>query len=151
MAKKQAPSRQSKHGSPNVISDYDPIAEFEREIEGRPRPDGSNVFSDYDPIAEFEREREGRPRTPLRAASPLPPSKKKAKPGPKPDLLSNRPRPVETGISDAIKSLWPRGIPRHVRADDRDAQIKQYLADKKYDVPNSDGALRRAVQRALKG
>jgi len=52
MAKKRAPSRQ-----PNVISDYDPIAEFEREIEGRPRPGSSNnVISDYDPIAEFERE-----------------------------------------------------------------------------------------------
>jgi hypothetical protein len=72
-------------------------------------------------------------------------------PGPKSDLLSNRPRPVETGISNAIESLWSRGIPRHVRAGDRDAKIKQYLVDKKYDLPNSDGALRKAVQRALKG
>src|SRR6516164_2166136 len=61
MAKKRAPSRQ-----PNVISDYDPIAEFEREIEGRPRPDGSNVASDYDPIAAFEREAGGRLSTPQR-------------------------------------------------------------------------------------
>ena len=60
MAKKRAPSRQ-----PNVISDYDPIAEFEREIEGRPRP-GNNVISDYDPIAEFEREIGGRLSTPQR-------------------------------------------------------------------------------------
>ena len=69
MAKKRAPSRQ-----PNVISDYDPIAEFEREIEGRPRPDGSNVASDYDPIAAFEREPGGRlftpPRRPRRTAAP---------------------------------------------------------------------------------
>jgi len=55
-------SQQSRRGSSNVISDYDPIAEFEREIEGRQRLDGSNVISDYDPIAEFEREIEGRPR-----------------------------------------------------------------------------------------
>ena len=62
MAKKRAPSRQ-----PNVISDYDPIAEFEREIEGRPRPGSSNnVISDYDPIAEFEREIGGRLSTPQR-------------------------------------------------------------------------------------
>jgi hypothetical protein len=42
-------------------------------------------------------------------------------------------------------------FPGHVRADARDTKIKQYLVDKKYDVPNSDGALRKAVQRALKG
>jgi hypothetical protein len=64
---------------------------------------------------------------------------------------AGKPRPVETPISEAINSLWPQGIPRHVRADARDAKIKQYLVDNKYDVPNSDGALRRAVQRALKG
>jgi hypothetical protein len=58
-----------------VISDYDPIAEFERELEGRPRLDGSNVISDYDPIAEFEREIGGRLSTPQRVAAP-PPSKK---------------------------------------------------------------------------
>ena len=46
-------------------------------------------------------------------------------------LGHNRPRPVETGISAAIKSLWPQGIPRHVRADDRDAQNKQYLVNGK--------------------
>jgi len=66
----------------------------------------------------------------------------------KPD--SNRPRPVETGISAAFESLWSQGIPRHIRADDRDAQIKQYLVDNSYDVPNSPAALRRAVQRVLK-
>jgi hypothetical protein len=65
-------------------------------------------------------------------------------------LSNNRSRPVDAPISEAISSLWPQGIPRHVRADDRDAKIKQYLVDKKYDVPNSDGALRKAVQRALK-
>ena len=65
-------------------------------------------------------------------------------------LRPNRPRPVETGISAAIKSLWPDGIPRQLRADDRDAQIKQYLIDNNYDVPNSPGALQKAVQRVLK-
>jgi len=68
-------SRQSRRVSPNVISDYDPIAEFEREIEGRPRLDGSNVISDYDPIAAFEREPGGRLSTPQRAASLPAPNK----------------------------------------------------------------------------
>ena len=74
MAKKWAPSRQ-----PNVASDYDPIARFEREPGGRlstPRPDGSNVESDYDPIARFERDPGGRlytpPRRTRRTAAPPP-------------------------------------------------------------------------------
>jgi hypothetical protein len=66
-------------GSQNVISDYDPIAEFEREIAGGPRLDGNNyVISDYDPIAEFEREIEGRPRpAPPLAPRPKQPRKRK--------------------------------------------------------------------------
>jgi hypothetical protein len=77
-------NRQRRRGSPNVISDYDPIAEFEREIAGRPRPDGSNVISDYDPIAEFEREPGGRLSRPQRTASPLALNKEPTPPsGPK--------------------------------------------------------------------
>jgi hypothetical protein len=75
MAKKRAPSRQ-----PNVDSDYDPIARFEREPGGRlytPRPDGSNVERDYYPIARFEREPGGRLYTPPRRSrrTAAPPSK----------------------------------------------------------------------------
>jgi len=73
--RKSRRSRLRRHGSPNVISDYDPIAAFEREIEGRPRLDGSNVISDYDPIAAFEREPGGRLSTPQRAASLPAPNK----------------------------------------------------------------------------
>jgi len=50
-------------------------------IECEERLGGSNnVLSDYDPIAEFEREIEGRPRTPQRLAptTPPPPSKEPA-------------------------------------------------------------------------
>src|SRR5215471_1189138 len=68
---------QRRHDSPNVISDYDPIAEFERERDGRSRPDGSDVFSDYDPIAVFERERGGRLSTPQRLSPKTPAPKKK--------------------------------------------------------------------------
>jgi hypothetical protein len=67
---------------PSVVSEpaefLVPVVNVERELERL--ESGNNVISDYDPIAEFEREIEGRPRTPPRlppttaAPPPAPPS-----------------------------------------------------------------------------
>jgi hypothetical protein len=61
--------------SPNVISDYDPFAEYEREEAGLSRLDSGNIpVSDYDPIKkfehEYEREIEGQSRPPSRKPTP---------------------------------------------------------------------------------
>ena len=102
---------QRRHDSPNVISDYDPIAEFERERDGRSRPDGSDVFSDYDPIAVFERERGGRLSTPQRAAPPKKHRKAKSAPvkvrrrGPKAEILPRLTAAMKDDIANQKLSL----------------------------------------------
>jgi hypothetical protein len=58
-------------------------------------------------------------------------------------------RPVSDAIDEAIRVLWPNGIPRTLRAKQRNEQIKKWLKENNCHV-GSDTALARAVQRAIK-
>ena len=59
-------------------------------------------------------------------------------------------RPIQDGIFKAIADLWPNGLPRELRAKERNARIRKYLDDHRLNLPNSDAALARAVQRVMK-
>jgi hypothetical protein len=56
---------------------------------------------------------------------------------------------IAQGIREAITMLWPSGIPRGLKAKDRDNQILNWLKSKGYSFPG-DNSLPRQVQRALK-
>ena len=53
------------------------------------------------------------------------------------------------GIHEAIAALWPSGIPKGLKAKDRDKRIADWLKQDGRSVPSGSG-LARAVQRALK-
>jgi hypothetical protein len=116
MAKKRAPTWQ-----PNVVSDYDPNAEYDREVEGRPRPDGSHVASDYDPIARLERE-PGSRRT---AASPS----KEPTSAPAPSEKRQRAARKSVLIKKSIAGYFPKGIPETLPNPELVQQIMKWLAD----------------------
>jgi len=118
MAKKRAPSRQSRRGSPNVISDYDPIAEFEREMEGRPRPGSGKVISDYDPIAAFEREPGGRLSTPQRLSRKEPTPTSVGSVSEIPNFVSNYIRDnAMTASQSGCVAAWKKKHGSHRRRD----------------------------------
>jgi hypothetical protein len=60
-----------------------------------------------------------------------------------------RPAPVLTGVRNAIKELWPQGIPSTLKAKERNQKIADEIKLKGGSVPSGDG-LARAVQRAIK-
>jgi hypothetical protein len=130
MAKKRAPSRQ-----PNIVSDYSPIAEYEREVEGRPRLDGSNVASDYDPVEMFEQEIGGRlytpPRRSRRTAAPLSKestsaSKKNEIPNFVRNYIKDNP---ETASQSGCRTAWKPLHGTH-RRDELDAEWKEQAKPK---------------------
>ena len=57
--------------------------------------------------------------------------------------------PVFGGIREAIAALWPSGIPKGLKAKDRNNRIADWLKQNGRSVPSGSG-LARAVQRALK-
>ena len=54
---------------------------------------------------------------------------------------------ISDGIHLAIKDLWPNGIPKGVRAKERDNEILEWLKQNDKSIPTN---ISRAVQRALK-
>ena len=57
--------------------------------------------------------------------------------------------PISDGIGKAISALWPDGIPRALKAKERNQQILEWLIKQRYSVPRGKG-LARAVQRTMK-
>jgi hypothetical protein len=57
--------------------------------------------------------------------------------------------PVSEGIREAIAALWPSGMPKGLRAKDRNNRIADWLKQNGRSVP-FDSGLARAIQRALK-
>jgi hypothetical protein len=65
--------------------------------------------------------------------------------------VPKRPKPVEEGILEAIRALWPNGIPRGLKAKQRDNQIHKWLKDNGRSVGKDPSpSLSRVVQRVLK-
>jgi hypothetical protein len=58
-----------------------------------------------------------------------------------------RPRPIEEGVVQAIRDLWPNGIPGGLKAKERNNKIIARLEENGASVPTD---VSRAVQRALK-
>jgi hypothetical protein len=57
-------------------------------------------------------------------------------------------RPIDDGIRAAIAAIWPNGIPRGLKAKDRNNKIEAWLQANGCSVPASPQAFSRAVQRA---
>jgi hypothetical protein len=65
--------------------------------------------------------------------------------------VPKRTRPVEEGILEAIRSLWPNGIPRGLKPKSRDNQTYKWLKDNGRSVGKDlEPSFSRAVQRVLK-
>lgn len=59
----------------------------------------------------------------------------------------SRPRPIEEGVVQAIRDLWPNGIPGGLKAKERNNKIVARLKENGASIPTD---VSRAVQRALK-
>ena len=64
--------------------------------------------------------------------------------------LRSKAKPITHVIGEAINELWRNRIPEGLRPKERNNQIFEWLKRKGKSVPNSDAALARAVQRAIK-
>jgi hypothetical protein len=80
---------------------------------------GNNVSSDYDPIAEFEREIEGRPRTPLRlypmTAAPTSAPKKKRRKAKQPSRAGHPAAPPSTAAAPVVSEVATQDVPPEVQ------------------------------------
>jgi hypothetical protein len=63
---------------------------------------------------------------------------------------NSKKRPVTHAIHEAIKHLWPDGIPQGLKAKERNNQIAKWAEENGRSCPFEELALARAVQRALK-
>jgi hypothetical protein len=59
----------------------------------------------------------------------------------------SRPGAKSRGIAEAIKKLWPNGLPKGLSAKDRNNEIIKWLTDARYSLPTNP---ERAIQRVLK-
>lgn len=66
-----------------------------------------------------------------------------------PTVQYHKQAPIREGISEAKEALWPNGIPKGLKAKERDNRVGQWLETKGYSVPSGNG-LSRAVQRVIK-
>jgi hypothetical protein len=69
-----------------------------------------------------------------------------------PKAVPKRARPVEEGVLEAIRALWPNGIPRGLKAKQRDNEIHKWLKTNGRSVgTDASPSFSRAVQRVLTG
>jgi hypothetical protein len=65
--------------------------------------------------------------------------------------VPKRARPVEEGVLEAIRALWPNGIPRGLKPKERDNEIHKWLKENGRSVgKDATSSFSRAAQRVLK-
>jgi hypothetical protein len=69
---------------------------------------------------------------------------------PLPIKLNRKKAPITYAIQEAIKHLWPEGIPQGIKAKERNNRIYIWAKENGYSPPAQAAALSKAVQRVLK-